>query len=261
MTRFVLPVLALSLAASPALAADRHLSADAGQLSIESPCAAKVTISPDASLNNRVEVDASAQNQQEVDQLELTSGHNAKLRITHRRCWEPDDNEAFEPTLALTIRVPNGMPLGVEESGSVTYRIGPVAGDLSLDLSGHADIQAERVKNLNTDMSGSGQLGVNEVTGNMNVEESGSAKLSIAKATSPDLNLELSGSGSVHVGSGSISRLKMEVSGSAPVEIDATVGDAMIDVSGSGDISVAKVTGNVMKSISGSGDVRIGGKG
>jgi hypothetical protein len=250
---------AILLAAGTAAAEPRHMSGSGSSLEVATPCARHVTIDPDPSLSGQVSVDATADNPEELAQLVLTSGDSVKLRGPTNECWRPDNNFSFEPTLAITIRVPPHFSIAIDESGSGDYQIGP-AGALAVDLSGSGKLQAESVTTLTVDISGSGRLAIAHANGAAHVGISGSGAIDIAEGTLPDLNLDISGSGEFRQRAGTVAKLKVDASGSGSVRVDGTVGDASVGISGSGGVDIAKLAGSISKEVDGSGEVRIGSR-
>jgi hypothetical protein len=249
----------LLLSATGADAASRHLNAAGTQLAIDSPCARRVTIDPDATSPGQITVDATADHQEEVDQLVLTSAPTPKLTVPDQ-CWRPTFNPLFQRTLVLTLHVPAGAPLAIEDSGAPDYRIGTIGGPLTLDASGAAHVTVAAVTSLTMQLSGSGDVTVASVTGPLKVEISGAGDLDIARATAPAANLEISGAGDIHLGAGSVGKLTVSGSGMAKVRIDSTVTDATVELSGAGSVNIAKLTGGLTKDISGMGTVVVDGR-
>jgi hypothetical protein len=245
------------LAAGTAAAASRHLEATGGRFAVDSSCARHVSIQPNASVVGRVVVDATADNQDELDQLALESGPAAKLHVPSDHCWRDDAGAAFTRTLNITVQVPAGFDISVDEGGGVIYDIGGVGGALVLDLSGGVTLKADRASALTVDLSAGGQANIASVNGPVKAVISGGGFIGIISATASTLGLELSGGGTFTVGQGSIDKLAVDISGGGRAHIGATVRDAAFDVSGGGSVSVTKVTGTVHKDISGAGSVTI----
>jgi hypothetical protein len=258
MPRVILLAIML-LSATAASAATRHLSVAGAELAINSPCARQVTIDPDAISPGQITVDAVADHQEELDQLVLTGGRGPKLTVPDQ-CWRPTFNPLFQRTLALTLHVPPGAPLAIEDSGAPDYHIGAVGGPLTLEASGAAHVTAAAVTSLTMQLSGSGDVTVASVTGPLKVEISGAGDLDIARVTAPAANLEISGAGDIHLGAGSVGKLTVSGSGMAKVRIDSTVTDATVELSGAGSVNIAKLTGGLTKDISGMGTVVVDGR-
>ena len=213
-------------------------------LKLEGLCAARVDVSVDPALHDRVAVSVAAQNHQEIDRLAFESGLAARVGPAagpDPACWRPAGDAPFSPTLTVRVAVPPLFALGLSDSGATRVRIGAI-GPLSVDGSGLEDIA------------------VDSVQGAIGVSLSGSATLGIGRVESDQVAVENSGSADLRVHAGSIGTFSLQQSGSGMVAIGAAVGDATIDVSGSGDVSLASVTGTLAKSVSGSGTVVVGGR-
>jgi hypothetical protein len=304
----LLSLAVFSLAAGTAHADQRALSANGTGLAVDSPCARSVTIEPDPQLHGRVDVTATATHAQELAQLTLTStGNGARLGIPEgQSCWRPVEEvegitlglaNNFKRTLDITIRVPSGAAVSVEESSTAHYALGAIGGPLNLDISGQADLTAASATTIKADLSGGGAVTIGMADGALSLNKSGSAvfrvnggKLAAAKldlSGSGDvilavsgidaLSLEnsgsakvtlsgsvdhaalsLSGSGDVQLNAANIAVLSLESSGSASVRVSGAVGTASLDVSGSGDVWLGRVTGTLSKDSSGSGEIHIG---
>lgn len=255
------PLLAGLLHGEAARAAARKLSGPAASLAIEQPCAHHVNVVPDLPAGAGVKIEATADYQEELDLLVLTPGPQAKLTVPDRfpsRCARPTYSLTFDPTLMLTVHVPAGLPLSIDDSGRADYQIGDTGGPLSVELSGGAHVQAGSVGAFKLKVSGDGNITVTTVHGPLEAEFSGHGTLDVAHATVSAASVELSGKAQVHVGDGTIGKLSVQASGVADVKIGAVVGDAAVDVSGVGHVSIAKVTGTLAKDVSGVASVVVG---
>jgi len=293
-----LALIAATLGTAAAHAATRNLAIDASSLTVDSPCARAVTITPDPALSGHIDVLATADHPEELAQLELTHDAGARLGLPNgQNCWPSGIlTTHFTPTLTLSIRVPASFPLSIDESGSATYGIGAV-GALNLDLSGDAHVSVAAATDIKADISGSGDVSIASAHGALRLDQSGSANFNVAGgmlnaaklelsgsgnvALSPvtigDLaldnsgsahlalasgvnraTLELSGSGDVDLNAPNLANLVLDSSGSATVRVKGNVGTAVLDLSGSGDVWLGHVTGSLTKNSSGSGTIHIG---
>ena len=258
--RHCLPISVL-LMAGAAQAAPRHMEASGSKLAIDSSCAESVSIEPDPALTGRVTVDATADHPEEIAQLALDSfGDTAKLHQTVDHCARVGTLWSSEPTLHLTVRVPAGMAISLDEGGGDKYQIGAVDGPMALDLSGGVELHAANATTLSLDLSGGGQVALGQVNGAINGDISGGGTVKIDHVTGPSLALEVSGGGGFTIGDGKIDRVKIDLSGGGEAHIGATVGDATADVSGGGSVDFARVTGQLHKDVSGSGEVNVAGQ-
>jgi hypothetical protein len=95
--------------------------------------------------------------------------------------------------------------------------------------------------------------------GSANLSNTGSANIDVASVTG-NLEVNISGSGNVDVVGGNVPNLEVKASGSGQFEFDGTATNANLLVCGSGDIKVHCVTGRLTQSTSGSGRIRVGGR-
>jgi hypothetical protein len=275
-----------ALSAAGALAAERNWTVAGNTLKIVTPCAKAVTIEPSATLSGQIEVSASADRKGEIERLEVEGGSVASIGIQDHRCksgWPHLSLGLFHlgistaPTLALTVKVPAGIAIDISEANVADYEIGPVGGQLMLDISGSGDVSADDAKDPIIHISGSGGAALEHVVGRVEAHLSGSGDLRIghAEAASADLRdsgsgdigvdegdfsavtARLSGSGSLSLGEGKIGSLTVASSGNSDVDVDATITDADLSVTGSGGIRLHQVTGQLKQSRHGSGSIEI----
>jgi hypothetical protein len=247
------------LVGGAASAAPRHMELAGTKFAVDGSCAKQVTISPDAALSGHVVVDASADHPEEMAQLVLEDRHDAAtLHGPRNGCWQAGGFWGFSPTMVITVHVPTGMPISLDESGGVEYTIGAVGGPLALDLSGGVRLQAEHATTLAIDVSGGAEITVDRVEGALTGDLSGGSNITLHHATVSAMTLDLSGGGDFTIGDGHIGALKLDVSGGGQIQIGASVGDAHVDVSGAGQVNIAHVTGTLSKDVSGAGEVNVG---
>jgi DUF4097 and DUF4098 domain-containing protein YvlB len=151
--------------------------------------------------------------------------------------------------LKLQVRVPASLAINVDsgsgdvnasdlasldfDSGSGDLTVDHITGALSLKL-GSADARARQVGSVHLHESGSGDVQVDGVQGDVKADESGSGDLAFRNVT-----------GSVTVGE----------TGSGDVTLDHIGRDAEIGSTGSGDVNADDVGGNFTVRESNSGDV------
>ena len=236
-------------------AATLSATLDGSGLSIDSPCAVSVEITPDSALHNQSIVQATAGHQEEIDHLLLESRGTARIHTHPGNCWR--ESYTSQPTLVLFVRVPAAYPLPIDESGFGHYTIGAVGGTLSLDLSGAADITDASATAVHADISGSGNLHVARADGPASIELSGHGDITVDQAAMPTFSVDLSGAGHVAITAGHIGRARLEASGAGHMQIGAEVDDAHVDLSGVGSVHFSKVNGRLTKEVSGFGSVTV----
>lgn len=232
----------LFLYVAPGLAAERSARVEGSSLAVADPCARQVTITVDPALRGQVAVEATADHPEEIDRLVFDSHGSARVRPSPDRasCWTPTPKGSFVPTLRLSLRVPGGFGVSIDESGFGRYDVGSV-GALALDLSGAGVVRVARV------------------AGPTAINLSGAATVAIAQAETDRLSVGLSGAGGVTVSQGRVGRVDVEASGAGTVRVGASVGDARVALSGFGSVRFATVTGRLSKEVSGAGSVVVGG--
>jgi len=255
------------LAATGAAASENNWTVPGDELRVSTPCAKSVTIEPSASLKSKVEVVARADHQQEIDNLSISGGGSALITRASDSCWFPGPNVQIggvhlglseEPTLQLTVRVPQNVAIAVKEGGSADYRIGDVGGSLRLELNGSGSVDAASAKELNLTISGSGDAHIDQVVGHIEGKISGSGNLRVGKAAVPSTNMTISGSGDSEIDQGEIGTVTVTLHGSGKFTGPAA-GDVKVESSGSADFSLQSVkAASASVKVSGNGDVELG---
>lgn len=256
----ILPPAAFLLAtaaATGARAVPTHMDIPGTSLTIETSCAARVTIAPDGA-PGRVSLDATADHREELDQLDFApAGSAARLELRGHSCW-PDSDWSFRRSLAITLHVAPGTPLDISDSGGVAYEVGAVGGKLHVDLSGGVEFAAAAAADTNLEASGGVHLRLAAIKGSLTADLSGGVVLRIAQIDAPSATIDASGGVQAEIAGGSIARLKAETSGGVSLHAAVTAGDADVEASGGADIRIARVTGQLTKDASGGGDISIG---
>jgi DUF4097 and DUF4098 domain-containing protein YvlB len=122
-------------------------------------------------------------------------------------------------------------------SGSGDLKVSQIAGALVLDL-GSSDVEAHGIGSVDLHGSGSGDVSVTNVHGDVRADHDGSGDLSFSDVQ-----------GNVSLGS----------VGSGDLRLENIGGSIQVDSIGSGDVVVDNVTGNLRIGANGSGDVSIHG--
>lgn len=288
-----------------AQAAERSWALDGQSLKIDTPCAKNVTIQPGAAAG-KIKIQAEADHGEEIAQLSVTGGTVAKIGKNQDGCWSNHNisiggvriGGSSNPTLMLTLTVPDGISIEIREHGSADYQLGAVGGPLALDLGGSGDVSAATVTDLSLKISGSGNAEIADLTGRLigvmsgsgnltvtravvsqsnlaqsgsgnvsadhfqgplQVKMSGSGNLNIGMIDSANVALQLSGSSDITINEGKITNLALSASGSSDVTIDAAIRDASINLAGSSEVHIPEVSGHLAQSNSGSSHIEIAG--
>jgi len=135
-------------------------------------------------------------------------------------------------------QVGNARALTMDVGGCGDWKVGDVAGRLSLDASGLGDVRVGRTGQATVSLSGLGDVDLASVDG--------------------PLNIEASGMGDVLVRGGHATVMKASLSGMGDLSFKGVADSLDADASGMGEINVAKVTGPVRKSRSGLASIHVG---
>lgn len=146
-----------------------------------------------------------------------------------------------------------GLELSLAHCGA--FDAGDVAGDVSLGLSGSADVTLGDVGGeADIAISGSSDVTLGDVAGSVSLSMSGSGDVALGDAAA--LGVRTSGSGDVEAGR-IAGALSFSASGSGDLEAISARGLAMRS-GGSADVSLGSLEGPLEVTLSGSGDATIG---
>ncbi len=182
----------------------------------------------------------------------------ARIETLPAGCWQPNPLGGFRPTLAMTVRVPAGFGLVIDESGITAYSIGAVGGTLDMDLSGAQEVTDAFATTVTAGLSGESTVTLARVEGNTSIGLSGHGHVRIGQASMAKLTVNLSGAGVVSVAGGKIGDAALDASGAGDIQVGADVGNADVDISGAGNVHFTNVTGTLTKDVSGMGSVAVG---
>jgi|GEM_PF-5623529 len=142
-----------------------------------------------------------------------------------------------ESEVKVTVKVPVGAELNITDTVGITT-IGDTEGNLTVHNSLSGDINVGKVKDTSISISGSSDILINEMNG--------------------DLTVIISGSGNVRVKHGTVRSLVAGISGSGDIKFHGKARTANLSVSGNGDIYVHHVEQRPSRSVTGSGDIEVG---
>ena len=129
-------------------------------------------------------------------------------------------------------------------SGSGNLWLGDVAGELALTVSGSAHATFESAGTAALAVTGSGELFGGDVRAGLALNIRGSGEANIDSLSGP-ARIEISGSGSAHIGSGRASAFVARISGSGDLVFGGTAVDPDLRVTGSGHITLAAHEGTL----------------
>lgn len=137
-------------------------------------------------------------------------------------------------------------------------RIGRKSGSSGGFFERDADILVVMPRLTRASVSGSSDLEIERIEGDVALSLAGSGELDVKEIKGGKTNLQVTGSGDVDL-KGNADQLEVVVAGSGDVDADALqVASANITVTGSGSLS-GRVTGDATISVSGSGSVELTG--
>lgn len=139
--------------------------------------------------------------------------------------------------LVLSIEMPATMPLSLNLNGGKATIGDRDTNETKINLTGFGDIKVASVKNLDSSISGSGEIAIKKIQGNAGISIKGDGKYSI--------------------NNGMIERLIASIQGTGLIEIKADVKDADLTSDGAGTINIASVSGNLKQSMSGAGSISV----
>lgn len=257
---------------------ERRGSFSGKHLSIQGVPFRSLSIQPDATLADQVEIHARFERAEEFEAVEVREGESVQM------VGKPQQGSSFlrsggnviqaggrivvgdlvggaivgkTPTLDVEMRVPPGFTVRLGLSIGEA-RLGDIAGLLHLDVNGAGKVRAGATKRLDVDLSGAGSVVVSGVAEGADLEMSGSGAVEIGDIGSGALKVDLSGAGSIKVGGGVLDRLSIDVAGTGKVTVGAHVeGDARIEASGIARVEIASVAGQVEQETSGLAKISI----
>lgn len=257
-----------------AQAAGRNWTVVGGDLKISRSCARTVDIQPGGA-GHLVTVAATADNEEEIRKLRVTGGESATIGIDGHDCYKSGWFVSSKPTLALSVKVPDGAAIDIDDGGLVHYTIGAVGGTLHVSLAGASGLDAAVAKTLSLELSGIGKAAIGEagdskirtggasklkigtLKGTIDADLSGAGDMTIDTVEAASVNLGTAGRTDIKFGKGSIDKFTLDAAGASDVVVDAVVKDAKVSVAGAGDVKFAKLTGTINQSVSGIGKVTV----
>jgi hypothetical protein len=137
----------------------------------------------------------------------------------------------------LTLEMPATMPLNLNLNGGKASIGDRDTNETKINLTGFGDINISSLKNLDSSISGSGEITIKKIQGNAGIS--------------------IKGDGKYTINSGMIDRLIASIQGTGLIEIKADVKDADLSSEGAGNITIATVSGNLKQSMSGAGSISV----
>jgi hypothetical protein len=158
------------------------------------------------------------------------------------------------------ITVKNIDALNVGGSGDLIGETKIVTGDIDLNVSGSGNmkVDVEASGDMESDVSGSGNIELRGTCNSFESDVSGSGQVRVTLNASGDADFGVSGSGKIEA-RGSASKVKANISGSGKVlAADLETNSCEVRITGSGDVEI-NVKNELDANITGSGSVRYRG--
>jgi DUF4097 and DUF4098 domain-containing protein YvlB len=212
----------------------------------------------------RIEVrgTACASNPSWLDDLRVDASHSgSEGTVTARTGDHPESFGLFGSSYAylkLVVSVPPALAVAIHSgsgdvvagslasldfrSGSGDLKASQITGALALEL-GSADVEANSIGNVDLRDSGSGDVTVSDVRGEVRADRDGSGDLNFSDVRG-DVSLGSVGSGDLRlekIGG----NIQVDSIGSGDAVIDDVIGNLRISAAGSGDVSIHDVKGTV----------------
>lgn len=159
--------------------------------------------------------------------------------------------------LLVEMILPQSFELDIQKYALGTMTFTTDAGDVVLNNSGYMTIEAMSFNSLNTEISGMGDLVVDDIADGLKANISSSGDLTAQKVNGA-VNITITGSGDVEVIkiSGSLTAKLSDMGGLEADKVSVTSAD--VSISGSGGIEISELTGSLTANLSDMGDLIVG---
>ncbi len=144
-------------------------------------------------------------------------------------------NEEENDTKIL-IKLPKGTPILLSGVNG-TARLGDIESSLTVKATGHGKVFTGKMSSANIDITGSTDVTIDEVSGN--------------------IQANIMGSGDIEINDGQAQNVQVSIMGSGDFEFGGKAENASLTIMGSGDIKVAHVINKPRISKMGSGDIKV----
>jgi hypothetical protein len=141
--------------------------------------------------------------------------------------------------------------------GCGNWTIANTSGRLRLDQAGSGESRAGSAASGDLSVAGSGRIAVLSLGDGMIAVSSGSGDIGVEQVSGP-MDVRIAGTGDVTVAAGDVTHMDASIAGSGDIRMDGVVQSLNGSVTGSGDVVVKHVTGPVIRRVFGTGSVRVG---
>ncbi len=129
-------------------------------------------------------------------------------------------------------------------TGSGDLGLGDVAGRLDLAVMGSGSVTAADCDSADIEIAGSGDVSVRRIRHDLTAKIAGSGDMEIESVNGP-VDASLAGSGDLTIGSGRAAPLKVQIVGSGDFDFDGEAVDPDITVYGSGGVRIGSYSGKL----------------
>lgn len=158
----------------------------------------------------------------------------------------------------VEITAPELTDVELAGSGNVNFINDFKGNNLRLNISGSGNIDTKKLvlKSLSGELTGSGDLDMENVSAdNAEVNKSGSGACAVKNLVTPQMNIVSSGSGSIDVQAGEITDLQVKNSGSGVLYVYENITTADATVTGSGTVTLGQISERLTYYLTGSGNL------
>jgi hypothetical protein len=140
-----------------------------------------------------------------------------------------------EENINIAVTVPRYTAIHLEDVS--TAQVGDIEAPFTVSAGGSSEIHAGKVKDTDIAISGSGEVAIDQVSGKLGIDISGSAQVAIPKGEVPIVEVTVSGSGDLSFG-GTAQDGVFAISGSGSINIHEVMNQPTLDISGNGVIDI-----------------------
>jgi hypothetical protein len=144
----------------------------------------------------------------------------------------------------------------VELSGSGNVAIADVAGELRLEIAGSGRITARHAGSVRAGIAGSGDAQVGTISGGLKIDIAGSGDFTAARVNGP-VDVDIAGSGNVKIADGVADPLHVDILGAGDLYFGGVAVNPSISAMGSGNVHIRSYRGKL--SNDGMANLQIGG--
>ncbi|MGI4955994.1 MAG: GIN domain-containing protein [Janthinobacterium lividum] len=225
----------------------RRFSIEGDTLNVDLPCAGTVTLLPTADLGKDATLSVRHGQNEMLQAVATDGGMVSQLNSCH------GGNDAD-----FILRVDPSRSLRIVQHGDVDIHGGRFTGPVAIDGSGSGTVRLASVGRLVDHQRGSGDVVIDEISGELDVELLGSGELQIKQGQVSRMSVTGVGSGDVSTGGATVDTAHVELTGSGDLTMGMVTGRLDASTLGSGDITIRSVTADAVRLIgSGSGDIAI----